>query len=195
MTLIRRILDEKRGWVTAVAGILLVDIGLYAFAVYPRTNKVRQAEMRMTTAESRLAQLRNADASANRTISDKSQSDTNLERFYAEVLPTSLAAARYLLNPYLVNLANDTGLVLPERRTVPPEGDSESLLTRLEATMVLAGDYDDIRQYVYALETAPEFVLIEEVKLSRAGDADDDLMLELGVSTYYRDGAVAERQP
>ena len=195
MTLLRRILGEKRGWVTVVAGILLVDAGLYAFAVFPLTNKVAQAEIRMTAADSRLAQLRSAYAAVNRTISDKSDSDTDLERFYAEALPTSLAAARNLLNPYLDNLAIATRLELPERRTTAPEGDRESLLARIEATMVLAGNYNDIRQFIYELETAAEFILIEEVKLSRTGDAEDDLVLELGVSTYYREGVVAAQQP
>ncbi len=51
--------------------------------------------------------------------------------------------------------------------------------------MVLAGEYEDIRQFVYELETAPEFILIEEVILSQGDESEAELVLTLGVSTYY----------
>ena len=34
--------------------------------------------------------------------------------------------------------------------------------------MVLQGDYESLRQFIYALESAPEFVIIDDVTLSRA---------------------------
>ena len=40
MTLLTRILREKRRLITAVAMILTIDILLYVFAVYPWSNKV-----------------------------------------------------------------------------------------------------------------------------------------------------------
>ena len=59
------------------------------------------------------------------------------------------------------------------------------LLARLRTRVVLAGEYEDIRQFIYELETAPEFILIEEVILSQGDASDEALVLTLGVSTYY----------
>ena len=66
-----------------------------------------------------------------------------------------------------------------------PEKESESLLARLRTTMMLAGEYEDIRRCIYAVETAPEFILIEEVILSKGDEAEEALILTLGLSTYY----------
>ena len=109
-----------------------------------------------------------------------------MERFYAEVLPASLAHARNLLNPYLDGLADEANLVL-ERRTSTSNRERESLLAKLETTMVLAGEYRDIREFIHRLETAPEFILIEEVLLTQQPDTDGALVLTLGVSTYFRE--------
>ena len=52
--------------------------------------------------------------------------------------------------------------------------------------MVLAGEYEDIRQFIFELETAVEFILIEEVILSQGDESDAELVLRLGIATYYR---------
>ena len=61
--------------------------------------------------------------------------------------------------------------------------------------MVLAGAYRDIREFIYRLETAPEFILIEEVLLTQVSETDEALVLTLGVSTYYREEPMGEGQP
>jgi len=184
VTLLKRIVHEKRTLITIVATILAVDVLLYAFAVYPWSNKVVQAETRAMQAAAQLGVLRANYAAASQTSEDKINADSELERFYSEVLPVDLAGARRISYPLLVKLAEDTNLVLEERRSVS-ETMRESLLTRLRTTMVLAGAYEDIRQFIYELETAPEFILIEEVVLSQADGSDEELVLTLGVSTYF----------
>ena len=184
MTLLKRIVLEKRTLITIVAMILAVDVLLYAFAVYPWSNKVVRAETRAVQAAAQLGLLRANYAAANQTSENKINADSQLERFYSEVLPVDLAGARRISYPLLVKLAEDTNLVLERRRSVS-ETIRESLLARLRTTMVLAGAYEDIRQFIYELETAPEFILIEEVILSPADGSDEELVLTLGVSTYY----------
>ena len=49
-------------------------------------------------------------------------------------------------------------------------------------------EYEDIRRFIYELETAPEFILIEEVVLSQGDESEEALVLTLGVSTYYLAG-------
>jgi Tfp pilus assembly protein PilO len=56
--------------------------------------------------------------------------------------------------------------------------------------MELAGDYEDIRDFVFALESAPEFVILDEVSLSESG-SENVLTLLVSLSTYFRtDGRV-----
>jgi len=184
VTLLKRIVLEKRTLITSVAMILAIDVLLYAFAVYPWSNKVVQAETRAVQAAAQLGLLRANYAAVTQTSENKINADSQLERFYSEVLPVDLAGARRISYPLLVKLAEDTNLVLERRRSVS-ETIRESLLARLRTTMVLAGGYEDIRQFIYELETAPEFILIEEVILGQADGSDEALVLTLGVSTYY----------
>ena len=128
------------------------------------------------------AQVTHAAVSA--TSANKTNADSELQGFYTEMLPSGLEGARIISSPFLVKLAEDTNLVL-ERRTSVPEKERESLLARLRTTMVLAGEYEDIRQFIYELETAPGFILIEEVVLSQGDESEEALVLTLGVSTYY----------
>ena len=184
MTLLNRILAEKRTFVTVVGAILVVDIALYALAIYPWLTKVSQSESRTSTAVSQIEQVRTAFSAAT-TVSDNTLlADNELERFYREILPRDLAGARLILSPFLDRLAEESDLVL-ERSSSVPEKESESLLARLRTTMMLAGEYEDIRRFIYAVETAPEFILIEEAILSKGDEAEEALILTLGVSTYY----------
>ena len=184
MTLLTRILREKRTLITTVAMILAIDVLLYVFAVYPWSNKVSQAETRAAQAEAQLDQARANHARVSQTSGNKVNADSQLQRFYSDVLPVDLAGARSISSPFLVMLAEDTNLVL-ERQTSLPEKERGSVLARLRTTMVLAGEYEDIRQFIYELETAPEFILIEEVILSQGDESEEELVLTLGVSTYY----------
>lgn len=184
MTLLTRILREKRRLITAVAMILVIDVLLYVFAVYPWSTTASRAETLAARAREQLVQARATHADVSATSANKTNADSELQGFYTEVLPSGLAGARIISSPFLVKLAEDTNLVL-ERRTSVPEKERESLLARLRTTMVLAGEYEDIRQFIYTLETAPEFILIDEVVLSQGDGSEEELVLTLGVSTYY----------
>ena len=184
MTLWTRILREKRAVISTVATILMVDVLLYVFAVYPWSNRVSRAETRAVQAEAQLDLGRTSHAAASQSSENKNNADSQLQRFYADVLPVDLAGARSISSPFLVVLAEETDLVL-ERQTSLPEKERGSPLARLRTTMVLGGTYQDIRQFIYELETAPEFILIEEVILSQGDETGEELVLTLAVSTYY----------
>ena len=183
MTLLTRILHEKRTPITVVAIILAIDVVL-VFAVYSWSTRASRAETRAAQAMEQLVQTRATHAAVSATSANKTNADSELQGFYTEMLPSGLAGARIISSPFLVKLAEDTNLVL-ERRTSVPEKERESLLARLRTTMVLAGEYEDIRQFIYELETAPGFILIEEVVLSQGDESEEALVLTLGVSTYY----------
>ena len=41
---------------------------------------------------------------------------------------------------------------------------------RLDTSMVLRGRYEDVREFIYDIETAPDFVVINDVTLAREQD-------------------------
>ena len=56
--------------------------------------------------------------------------------------------------------------------------------------MVLQGDYGNIRQFIYELESAPEFVIIDDVTLAESA-ADEPQTLTINLSTYFQQDANA----
>jgi Tfp pilus assembly protein PilO len=108
--------------------------------------------------------------------------------FYRDVLPADVAAARRVLQLKLAQLAR-THRVTFARSTATPEAVRESTLARLKVTADLVGRYDDIRAFLYALETAGDFVVVESIVLAEGDDARAPLSLTLDVATYYRTAA------
>ena len=182
---IKRILLEKRVMLGVVGMTLLVDVGLYTFAVYPLTLRVATARERADAASQRLAVSRETLGVARGTMAAKDRVEADLLEFYGGVLPQDLASARGLTYARLSALARESNLQL-ERRGSTSEEDEDRTLGRLRTTMLLAGDYRDIRRFLYELETSPEFIVIEKVVLSHGNEVGSTLTLALGVSTYYR---------
>ena len=51
--------------------------------------------------------------------------------------------------------------------------------------MVLQCDYESFRNFIFQLESAPEFVIIDDVTLTE-GTANQRLALTINLSTYFR---------
>ena len=186
MSLARRMAREKRIALAAVGAVLLADALLYGLAVYPLRAGVAGAGARAAAAAATLS-AREADlGAAQARLAAQTRAGEQLRQFHDEVLPRDLAEARSITYPRLAALAARLGLVL-ERRTSASEQGDDDRLGRLRTNMLMAGDYADIRRFIEALETAPEFLVIEEVVLSQRDEASDaGLVLTLGLSTYYR---------
>ena len=184
MTLLRRILTEKRTRVLPLVVALAINVAFYAVAVYPLTVKVANAEQRAAAADQTLRTVRESHAAARETRLGKDRADEELRKFYRDVLPSDLTAARRITYPRLARLAEQTNLRY-QRRSSTPERERGSSLGSLRTTMVLAGEYRDVRRFIYELESAPDFVVIEDVSLAQSQDPSTGLVLTLGVSTYY----------
>ena len=181
---LRRVIADKRVMVSLVAVGLAVDTGLYALAVYPWVVKVESAGRRAAAAAANLEVARQRFESARLAADGKTRADAELRTFHQEVLPRDLAGARALTFARLAALADDHGLLM-ERRASAPDRDEDSLLARLQVSMLLSGAYRDIRRFIHALETAPEFLIVEEIVLSQGDGTEAAEVLSLGLSTYY----------
>jgi hypothetical protein len=185
--LVQRILSERRGVIVPLALVALVNLGLYALAVYPLSLKVSASEHRAAAARAQLAIAQRDDKDVRSTLSLTEQASKDLGRFYKDILPADLTAARRQTYEHLATLAREHNLAIAHRSYDVDEG-YKGRLERLGIGMELTGDYADMRDFIYDLETSPEFVTIEGIALAEDSQQQDALTLHLSLSTYYRGG-------
>jgi len=181
--LARRVFDENRKPITWLAAGLVLNVLVYAFGVYPLSQRVANVSQRNDTAAKALAAARQENQQASGALTGKDQAVTKLDKFYTEVLPRDLASARALTHVRLAQLARMHNLRY-ERAQSEPVLTKDSKLTQLKVQMSLGGSYGGVRGFLHSLETAPQFVVIDNVVLGES--EGDSLQLTLTLSTYYR---------
>ncbi len=184
-TLLKRVIAEKRGLVLPLAIALLANIVAYAFVVHPRGVKAAGAADRAAAATAELGVAEREYSVARTLVSGKARADEELSAFYEKVLPASHEAARRLTYA-LPALAQKSGVrwarSTSEIDQVTQKGEK---VRHLLISMVLQGDYQDFRAFMYALERAPDFLIIDDVQLTES-NANEPLTLVLRMSTYFR---------
>ena len=188
MTLLVRIVTEKRGVLVPLAIALLVNLGVYALAVYPLgVKQATAAERAAAAAEARQSAERDL-ASADALVTGKAKADRELATFYKQVLPASLDQARRMTYARLPALARQANMRFAERHAeLDSQLEKTSQFGRVKTRMTIEGSYDNIRQFLYELETTEEFIIVDDVSLGQP-EADKPVTLTIEVSTYYRQG-------
>lgn len=183
---LKRIFHEKRRLVIPVAAGLALNIVLYAGVVYPLSVRERSSQQRERAAAAELQAAEREAAAAQETVQGRARTELALKAFYQDVLPGGLSNARLNLYSKLSRLAEQHNLERGNLRLEPDKNPKGSLV-RLRGTMLLQGDYEDIRQFIYQVESGPDFVVIDSVTLIQGGEpGSSSLTLTLGLSTYYR---------
>ena len=118
-------------------------------------------------------------------VEGKTHADEELSAFYEKVLPADLAAARRLTYASLPALARRTNVKYEERRTEIEDPEKDSRLGHLRIRMMLQSDYENFRNFIYQLESAPEFVILNDVSLAEI-EGSGPLAISLNLSTYFR---------
>lgn len=186
MSLWRRVLAERRGIVVPLLAALAVNVGVLVLVVFPLQASVAGDEERATAAQMALGEARRAERAANETRTSKLRADQELKTFYADVLPSSLAVARDLLFLQVRTLSRENGLDFSSSSYEPEEVEGSALM-RFRVDISLTGEYANVRGFLYDLETAEGFFIVESVKLgqsNREGGAGS-LEVVLSVATYY----------
>ena len=173
--LLRRVLAENRTLTIALSVALLANVLAYVLVVRPLAVK-------STGASDRAAAAARTLQAAEREMA---QADDELAAFYRKVLPADMTAARRMTYASLPALARRTGVRYEARTTTVEQVGRDANLERMAIRMVLQGDYENLRQFIYALEVAPEFVVIDDVVLDES-QGDEALRLTIDLSTYYR---------
>ena len=187
MTLWQRVLHEKRALILPLAIGAILNAAAYGLIVYPLGVKSAGADARAREAAAARKAAQEDFTAARDLVAGKSRADQELVTFYGDVLPADISAARRLTFVTLPQLALKTHV-----KFVARSQDAEPILRnakfgRLHTRLALQGDYESFRQFLYELETAPEFIVIDNVALAQ-NDPAKPLTFTIELSTYYRLG-------
>ena len=183
--LVRRILAEHRGMIATLAIVLVANLLAYVLVVRPLALKSSGAADRAAAAETARNAAQRELAQADALVKGKAQADEELDAFYKHVLPSDMTSARRMTYASLPALARKAGVKYDARTTTVESVDRDGRLEKMGIRMVLEGDYDGLRQFIYALEVGSEFVVIDAVTLVE-GNGNEPLHLTVDLSTYYR---------
>ena len=189
MTLLKRVLVETRAIAIPLAAVLVANVLVFVLIVYPKGQQQAATVDRARAAIGSRQAAERELKSARELVEGKARAAQELATFYDKVLPVDLPAARRLTYATLPALARKTGVTEAERHTeVDTAVAKDARLGRLKIRMLLQGDYEHLRQFIYELESDPAFVIIDDVTLSQ-GDPAKPLTLTVELSAYYRLGA------
>jgi Tfp pilus assembly protein PilO len=188
MTDVRRVLSDKRHVIFPLVLFAIANVVLYVVVIFPLSHQVATAEEEARVQHQQLNAARFDLKTAKATVAGKTQADAELKRFYKEVLPADQATARRITYTRLAELAHQASVKLEHGvNTVSKVKDSS--LSKLTTSYALQGDYRNVRKFIYSLETAPEFIVLENVGLTSAGEQQNRaLAVNLAIATYFRSG-------
>jgi Type II secretion system (T2SS), protein M subtype b len=180
-----RALTEHRRWLVPLGLVLAVNLAVLTLVVLPLRQAVQSGASRAQASGQSLreamADLKDAEA----TRDGQAQASADLDRFYASVLPVDMPTARRMTHLKLSQLARSHDVIF-QGGGASTEALKDSTLERLKVNYALTGDWDDIRQMIYEIETGPDFVVIDNMRLVEGAETNAPLSLTLELSTYYR---------
>lgn len=179
-----RVARDYRLWILLVGAGLAINLAVLAFVVWPLSATADASARRATTAADTRRDAQAELTSAEGLRDGSAQAARDLERFYGEVLPPDLASARRLAHLKLSQMAREHNVTF-QRSASTPEIIRGSSLERLSVSYALAGEYADVRALIYEMETAPDFLVIDDVFLSEGSEEQAPLTLTLNFSTFY----------
>ena len=184
MRLTRRVIQEHRRAVVIIAAGLVLNVLLYLVVVRPLARSVANIEQNTLAAEQARAAAQTEFGRASGTFTGKDRATKELATFYSTVLAQNLSGARRLTYGRVQRLAEQFRLEY-QRSSYEPVEERGSTLTKLRVNVELIGNYSNMRSFIHAIETAPEFVVIENISLAE-GSGEGSLRLSLDLSTYFR---------
>jgi len=188
MTLWRRILVEKRAAIIPLELGVVGNIVAYAVWVYPLGVKSAGAADRAAAAAQSVQAAERDYAAAKALVAGKSRAEQALSTFYDKVLPGDMSSALKLTYATLPAMARKTNVKFVGRRNDSEPPKKNARLGVLKTHTQWTCDYESFRRFIFEVESAPAFVIIDEVAIAQS-DPGKPLSVTLSLSTYYRLGA------
>ena len=165
-------------------GILLVaNVVFYTLAVRPRVAEYHDLQ---GTRQRFLRELATAEKSE-KTLADfyarLTATKTNTDDFYAKVLRTkqeNLIDVQQELNEIGKEFQIDPDTVSYANTDMPDDG-----LERFQLSVLLEGDYSDLRKFIARVENSEMFFVVESVSLTGTKEGGMQLQMNVNISTYF----------
>jgi len=184
----RRVYEERRGVALPLLVFLVANVAILALAVFPLQRSVAGDESDALDARMKLSRALIDNRKAKEARSRKEEADQELKKFYADVLPVDYPSSERLMVFWVWSAARQSR-VQPVSTQAVAQPLHDSRLQRVSCHVTLRGDYQDILHFLYLLETAQQFVIVEKVELAQQGTAlnnpNGTLEVGLDVATYY----------
>jgi hypothetical protein len=194
-SLLKRVIEDKRALVLFLCIGIVANVLAYTVLVRPRGARAAGVVDRAAAA----ARARNAaereQAQARDLVSGGSRAAEELAAFYAKVLPASRDDARRMMDETLPAMAEKTRVRWLKRTSEVSDADvsgagggaggNDARLGQVTINMVLQGEYADLRNFLYSVESAAQFIVVDDVMLSE-GQPDEPLTLAVRMSTFFR---------
>jgi Tfp pilus assembly protein PilO len=191
LSLWRRVLVERRSILLPLAVFLAVNVVVLVVGVLPLRQSVAGMENERYNASVQLGAARQAQNDAERAATSKRQASEGLQKFYAQILAADSFSAMTAVHFWPQRTAQALGLQYTNIETSSPTEVRDSRLMKLTSRFALRGEYANIRKFVYAVEAAEEFLVIDKLKLAQppAQQANTPALgFELSITTYYLGG-------
>jgi hypothetical protein len=190
MSLWRRVIVERRRTFVPLAGVLVVNLVVLAAAVFPLRKIVSADESDALQVSGDLAVAVQRERQAQAAQASRVRASDDLQKFYSQVLPQDFSQAVDVLYMEIARISGETGLGA-ERRQFEPVKLKNSRLGEFRTEATLTGDYTSIRRFLYELETAQPFIVVEAVALAPSKQLRVDngqLQVTVTIATYYLAG-------
>lgn len=117
---------------------------------------------------------------------ERCQINSNLNKI--KVFKDSLPEEKDILTliGQLTKLGNSLDLDIPGGIHYQPLKVNKNGYKNLVFTMAVAGEYRKIRKFIYNMETFRKLIYIESLSLRKTGSGNDNLVIDLQVTTYFK---------
>ena len=186
-SLLKAVWRSHRSLVGAVAALILANLlvlVLYQTWLAPRTYALQREFLQ---SQERLRDLRRREGTAGTLRSGLDAVEADLKRF-REAIPSRLEFTE--LVGEIFDLAGAAGLVI-EAIGYQPEPLPEAGLLQYTLNFSVTGSYEQVKQFIHALEQSERLVGVERIALSGGEPTEDEVNLRLRLTTYFRTGEEA----
>lgn len=159
-------------WALA-SGVLFFDIGFYLFAIRPKAVKLVYLENEYL--DKRAAELELPSESPG-------SMDKGAKSLYQR-LPQWGDFTKVMGDIY--NKAERLELAV-DSASYQSSSIKDSDIVKVTVTMPVIGAYENIKRFIYELETSPRFFAIEGLSLGSGRGEDEDVSLKLAIVVHFR---------
>lgn len=165
-----------------ILALLVLNVLLYGFVTRVVIPGVDTLERRFINKQAQVREIRQEGDALETPQQVFAQGSEDLEKFWATIPSKSEFTA---LIGELFSLADKAGLDINQVSYTPAENAEQGVLT-YGLQFSVAGDYGQIKKFVYLLEQSRRLIIIDELSLSSARGEGQEVSLRIRLTTYFK---------